>query len=79
MACLGTYEYPRPRPAQRNPYPWVELELGDWFVVSADTGAERARNSVSACAAEATRRYEWAPKFRCLKLSPHVLRVVRVA
>lgn len=76
---LGRYEHPRPFPAQRNPYPWLVAERGDWFLAYGLAGAEAIRNSVSAGAAGATKRYEWAPKFRTRKLSEHVLLVERVA
>lgn len=79
MSFLGKYEHPRPFPAQRNPYPWLIAGVGDWFVAYGPAGAERIRSVVSAGACEATRRYDWKPKFRTRKLSPHVLMVERVA
>ena len=79
MSFLGKYEHPRPHPAQRNPYPWVEAEKGDWWLVYGPAGAERIRWSVSAGAADATKRYDWRPKFRTAKKSENVLMVERVA
>lgn len=79
MSFLGKYEHPRPFPAQHHPYPWLVAGPGDWFVVFNSVGAEKARSSVSAGACEAARRYDWKPKFRTRKLSPHVLMVERVA
>lgn len=79
MSFLGKYEHPRPHPAQRNPYPWLEAEKGDWFLVYGEAGADRIRWSVSAGAADATKRYDWRPKFRTAKKSANVLMVERVA
>lgn len=79
MTCLGKFEHPRPFPAQRNPYPWLIAERGDWWVVYGPAGAERIRWSVSSGANMAHRRYSWQPKFTTRKLSEHVLMVERVA
>jgi hypothetical protein len=78
MTCLGTYEYPRPWPAQLNPYPWVAAEVGDWWLVVAPDARTSARNSVRACGWRATKRYTWEPKFVADNVSDNVVRVVRV-
>ena len=79
MSFLGKYEHPRPFPARRHPYPWIKAQPGDWFVAYGPAGAEKIRGSLSSGAVEASRRYDWQPKFRTRKLSAHVLMVERVA
>lgn len=79
MRFLGKYEHPRPRPSWRYQYPWIEAEPGDWFLVYGEAGADLIRCSVSSCATEAMKRYDWKPKFRTHKKSEHVLMVERVA
>lgn len=79
MKFLGKFEHPRPLPTQRNCYPWLVAERGDWWLVYGEAGADRIRNSVSACAADARKRLDWHPRFATRKKSPHVLMVERVA
>lgn len=79
MSFLGKYEHPRPHPAQRHPYPWVEAEKGDWFLVFSERDARTIRYRLSACMSDATKRYDWRPVFRAQDVSAHVVKVERVA
>lgn len=74
---LGKFRHPRPAPYTRAPYPWLEMEPGDWFMVYGDKDAEKIRDCMTACAWAATKRFDWSPRFRTQKRSEHSIMVWR--
>jgi hypothetical protein len=59
---LGTYHFPRPHRGY-TPYPWIEADVGDFFVVPTDNPL-RAMNSLRACAWAVRKVFDWQPEFR---------------
>jgi hypothetical protein len=72
----GVFRFPRPGRGS-NPYPWIEAEPGDWFLVRADDEA-RARNSLRACAWQFHRSVDWRPVFEIKQQAAGLLLVQRV-
>jgi len=74
---LGVYHFPRPGRGY-SPYPWLEAEVGDTFIVVAQGNLQRARTSLRACRKDAAKRIEWRPRFSLRTAGPNTLIVRRI-
>lgn len=72
---LGAYHFPR-HGRGSAPYPWVEADVGDAFVVVADD-VQRAMRSLRACRREIARRLEWRPAFALRRAGERTIVVER--
>lgn len=86
MECLGRFKFIKGSQGKgRARYPWVEAEVGDWFMVYSETDPGRVSwrnaivNSLTSCAWRMKQKLEWQPKFQIKEHTPRVVEVRRIA